>query len=99
MPLAASSVSNEGELIGTLNRAVDAVEALFADARRSVSERVMREGRANPRALDREQRATHGLAWLATYVEALRQLAAYVECGERCALLDGKLIERDVLPG
>src|SRR6516162_5416766 len=79
MPLAASSVSNEGELIGTLNRAVDAVEALFADARRSVAERVMREGRANLRALDREQRATHGLAWLATYVEALRQLAAYVE--------------------
>ena len=30
-------------------------------------------------AFDREQRATHGLAWLATYVEALRQLAAYAE--------------------
>ena len=28
---------------------------------------------------DREQRATHGLAWLATYVEAVRQLAAYAE--------------------
>jgi (2S)-methylsuccinyl-CoA dehydrogenase len=26
---------------------------------------------------DREQRATHGLAWIATYVEAVRQLAAY----------------------
>ncbi|MGB7578765.1 MAG: acyl-CoA dehydrogenase family protein, partial [Pseudolabrys sp.] len=26
---------------------------------------------------DREQRATHGLAWFATYVEAVRQLAAY----------------------
>ena len=31
------------------------------------------------RLLDREQRATHGLAWLATYVEAVRQLAAYAE--------------------
>jgi len=40
---------------------------------------VMRDGRANARALDREQRATHGLAWLATYVEALRQLADYVQ--------------------
>ena len=29
--------------------------------------------------LDREQRATHGLAWLATYVESVRQLAAYAE--------------------
>ena len=28
---------------------------------------------------DREQRATHGLAWLATYVEAIRQLAAYAQ--------------------
>ncbi len=31
------------------------------------------------RVFDREQRATHGLAWLATYVEALRQLVAYAE--------------------
>ena len=28
---------------------------------------------------DREQRAAHGLAWLATYVEAVRQLTAYAE--------------------
>jgi (2S)-methylsuccinyl-CoA dehydrogenase len=39
----------------------------------------MREGKASARALDREQRATHGLAWLATYSEALRQLAAYAQ--------------------
>ena len=31
------------------------------------------------RVFDREQRAAHGLAWLATYVEAIRQLAAYAE--------------------
>ena len=31
------------------------------------------------RLLDREQRAAHGLAWLATYVESVRQLAAYAE--------------------
>ena len=36
-----------------------------------------------PRLFDREQRATHGLAWLATYVEALRQLAAYAERMQR----------------
>src|ERR1700676_5306601 len=28
---------------------------------------------------DGEQRATHALAWLATYVEAVRQLCAYAE--------------------
>ena len=31
------------------------------------------------RLFDREQRATHGLAWIATYVELVRQLAAYTE--------------------
>ena len=41
------------------------------------------EGRPVARLLDREQRATHGLAWLATYVEALRQLAAYAERMQR----------------
>ena len=51
--------------------------SLFADARRAVAERVTIEGRMVSRVFDREQRATHGLAWLATYVEALRQLAAY----------------------
>ena len=58
---------------------MQAVEALFADARRIVAERVTRDGRVAPRALDREQRAAHGLAWLGTYVEAIRQLAAYAE--------------------
>ena len=83
MSLAASTMSPEKELIATLSQAVDAVEALFADARRAVAERVVREGRAVARALDREQRAAHGLAWFATYVEAIRQLAAYVAaaCG------------------
>jgi (2S)-methylsuccinyl-CoA dehydrogenase len=79
MPLAASSEPAEHELIATLGQVVAAVDALFADARRAVAERVMQDGRAVSRALDREQRATHGLAWLATYVEALRQLAAYAE--------------------
>ena len=44
-----------------------------------VRERVVVEGHPVGRLFDREQRATHGLAWLATYVEAVRQLAAYTE--------------------
>ena len=77
MPLAASAMPADSELIQTLEEAAGAVEGLFADARRAVAEQVVRDGKANARALDREQRATHGLAWLATYTEALRQLAAY----------------------
>jgi (2S)-methylsuccinyl-CoA dehydrogenase len=79
MSVAESHAPASDELIATLYQAVQAVEALFTDARRIVAERVTRDGRVAPRALDREQRAAHGLAWLGTYVEALRQLAAYAE--------------------
>jgi (2S)-methylsuccinyl-CoA dehydrogenase len=67
------------ELSTALHDAVGAAEALFADARRSVADRVTVVGRPMARVFDREQRATHGLAWLGTYVEAVRQLAAYAE--------------------
>jgi (2S)-methylsuccinyl-CoA dehydrogenase len=84
MPLAAGATSTPTmpagrELSDALALAVDAVEALFADARRAVTERVTVDGRTVTRMVDREQRAAHGLAWLATYVEAIRQLASYSE--------------------
>jgi (2S)-methylsuccinyl-CoA dehydrogenase len=82
MSLAESPAHTTGrghELISTLHQAVVAAEALFADARGAVADRVMKEGRVAARVLDREQRAAHGLAWLATYVEALRQMQAYAE--------------------
>jgi (2S)-methylsuccinyl-CoA dehydrogenase len=56
---------------------VASVEALLAQAIASVRARVSEGGRLNAALIEREQRAVHGLAWLATYVEALRQLNAY----------------------
>ena len=79
MSLAEAQIPTSEELIATLHHAVQAVEAILDDARRSVAERVTRDGRVAPRILDREQRAAHGLAWLATYVDAIRQLGAYAE--------------------
>ncbi len=79
MTLAATQRSQGHDLIPALADAVGTVETLFADARRVVAERVTIEGRPVSRVFDREQRATHGLAWLATYVEAVRQLSAYAE--------------------
>ncbi len=76
---ASSPMPAGSELNTALREAVTAVDALFADARRSVAARVTVQGRPMAGAFDREQRATHGLAWLATYVEAIRQLAAYTE--------------------
>jgi (2S)-methylsuccinyl-CoA dehydrogenase len=52
---------------------------MLADAVRAVGGRVIQNGRVSAKQLDREQRAAHGLAWFATYVEAIRQLGAYAE--------------------
>ncbi|HEY0223245.1 MAG TPA: acyl-CoA dehydrogenase family protein [Pseudolabrys sp.] len=79
MPIAASRPADEHELIELGREAVIALDALLADAVRKVGERVVVEGHPVAKLFDREQRATHGLAWLATYVEAVRQLAAYTE--------------------
>ncbi|MEA2903926.1 MAG: (2S)-methylsuccinyl-CoA dehydrogenase [Alphaproteobacteria bacterium] len=56
-----------------------AAEAVLRDATAAVRERVSAERHTVSRLFDRQQRATHGLAWLATYVEAIRQLALYAE--------------------
>jgi (2S)-methylsuccinyl-CoA dehydrogenase len=67
------------ELAELAREATLALEAVLVDATAAVRSRVSRDGRVSNRLVDREQRATHGLAWLATYVEATRQLAAYAE--------------------
>ena len=76
-PLLSSVTPPGGSLLALARAATAAVEALLSDAAAKVRERVVLEGRPAARLLDREQRATHGLAWLATYVEAVRQLTAY----------------------
>jgi len=40
---------------------------------------VTHEGRVNAALMEQHQRAAHGLAWLATYIEALRQIHAWAE--------------------
>jgi (2S)-methylsuccinyl-CoA dehydrogenase len=67
------------KLIALAREATRATEALLAEATAAVRARVTVEGHMVDRLFDREQRATHGLAWLATYVESVRQLAAYAE--------------------
>ncbi|MEA2980808.1 MAG: (2S)-methylsuccinyl-CoA dehydrogenase [Alphaproteobacteria bacterium] len=79
MPQAAVRPAADHNLLTLARAATGAVEALLSDAAAKVRERVVLEGRPAARLLDREQRATHGLAWLATYVEAVRQLTAYAE--------------------
>ena len=64
-------------LLAMIRDAIVAVEALLADATVKVRALVTAEGRIAADLFDIEQRATHGLAWLATYVEAVRQIGAY----------------------
>jgi (2S)-methylsuccinyl-CoA dehydrogenase len=50
------------------------VEALLQRATAAVRASVSEGGRVSPALMDARQGATHGLAWLATYCEALRQM-------------------------
>jgi (2S)-methylsuccinyl-CoA dehydrogenase len=59
--------------------AVDAVQALVAEATASLRSRLARIGGPISTALEREQHATHALAWLATYAEGIRALVAFAE--------------------
>ncbi len=79
MPVAASRSTADLGLVDLSREATTALDALLGDAVAEVRERVVVAGKPDGRLFDREQRATHGLAWLATYVEAVRQLAAYTE--------------------
>ncbi len=67
------------DLIPTCRSALGDAETLLAEARLAVSDMVMRDGKPAPELLDREQTAAHGLAWLATYVEGLRQMLGWAE--------------------
>ncbi len=65
-----------------LAAAAEAVAGLLGRARDHLARRVGDGSRLSPEALEREQHAVHGLAWLATYANALAELASY---GERLA--------------
>ncbi|MPZ55913.1 MAG: acyl-CoA dehydrogenase [Rhizobiales bacterium] len=72
-------VDRGDDLIIMAREAVEAAEGLLADAGVSVRSRVAVDRHIVERVFVREQRAAHGLAWLATYVEAVRQLTAYAD--------------------
>ncbi len=59
--------------------AVEALDALFERAIEAVRAKVSQDGDLQAPLLDQEQRAVHGLAWLATYVESLRHMQAWAE--------------------
>jgi (2S)-methylsuccinyl-CoA dehydrogenase len=60
--------------IGQTSECLAAADRLLTRAVDAVRAHVAPRGTMEPALLEREQHAVHGLAWLATYVEALRQM-------------------------
>jgi (2S)-methylsuccinyl-CoA dehydrogenase len=73
--------------------AENAVETLLARAAASLRERLSESGRLSAAKMERAQHAAHGLAWLATYVEAIKQLGGYA----RRMAAEGRLGEIETL--
>jgi (2S)-methylsuccinyl-CoA dehydrogenase len=70
-------------LLDRCDEALLSAEGLLAAARQSVTALIGDGSGISRKALDREQRAAHALAWYATYVEALRQMARWARHLER----------------
>jgi (2S)-methylsuccinyl-CoA dehydrogenase len=62
------------DLLTLTGAAVAPVETVFETARESVRAMVSVDGRVSGKLLEANQTAAHGLAWLATYLESLRQM-------------------------
>ena len=80
-------------LIGLAGAAAEAADGLYLKARRRIADHVSEDGKLSSAAIEREQHAAHGLAWLATYVEALKQMAGY---GERLSA-EGRMGDLEAL--
>ena len=67
------------DLLASAGRAIEAADILLEKAKEGVSAKVMVDGRVDGAKLEMEQTAAHGLSWMATYVEALRQMHKWGE--------------------
>ena len=66
-------------LIPLLEAAAEAAGAVKTEATEAVKAKLAPGGKIDNAALEREQHMAHGLAWVTTYVEGLRQLADYAK--------------------
>ncbi|MDF1855220.1 acyl-CoA dehydrogenase family protein [Pseudooceanicola sp.] len=67
------------DLLALTAAALGPVEAILEMAVTRQKDLLGKDGRVSAAAVEAEQTATHGLAWLATYVEALRQMQKWAE--------------------
>ena len=77
--LSSAGTVSASELISLLDTAAEAADGLRQQAVEAVSDKVSKGGTIDGAAFEREQRAAHGLAWVATYAAAVEQLASYAK--------------------
>ena len=93
MSATVSAGISPADLLSNARLATDTARALLDLATLSVRRLVSIDGKLSAALLEQEQRAAHGLAWLATYCEAIRELSAY---GHRLEA-EGRLGETECL--
>lgn len=81
MAAEAATQAQEGQqnFLDTARAAFGAVEKLYAEARSLVAAKVSTDGKISSAKFEAAQHQAHGLAWLATYVESIREMIAYAE--------------------
>ena len=67
------------DLLAVTRDALPVCEALLDAAKAAIGARVAPSGKVDATLLETDQYAVHGLAWLATYVESLRQIQGWAE--------------------
>ena len=64
-------------IIAKCQEAQQTVDAYYNVAKEQVSKLVLVDGKVSKEALNQEQHAAHGLAWIATYKETLREMLSW----------------------
>ena len=67
------------DLLALTAAAIEPLNQILEFSRSSVREMVTSGGRVSGALIEEHQTAAHGLAWLATYVESLRQMQGWAE--------------------
>ena len=88
------------EILSQLEAAAAAAEAYAETARSAVRARVASGGKLDRAAVDREQHVVHGLAWVATYAETLREVRDWARAlSERGQFGETELLLAKLLAG
>ena len=68
-----------GSFVALGHSVIPAIDRLYAKALANLQTRLSVDGKLSGDLIEREQHAAHGLAWLATYVQAVREIVDYAE--------------------